>query len=541
MCPYDRVEPVVGERLARRRNLNIKARDTRMKMLLAVSSGILSFLAFPPFEFAFLAWVALVPMLCVFRYEVSIKEAFFYPFLAGVIFFSGLLSWLAGVTIPGMIILIIVLSSLYGIFGLGVKYVLKASVNFLAIPLMWVILEYTRGFIFTGFPWGLLAYSQYTNLNLIQIADLTGAYGVSFIIAAVNTAFAAWGFRLKRKVAYLMTALLLIVVAVTYGIFKFKNYYVRGSFKASVVQGNIPQDHKWDAAFADEIIEKYVNLTEKTVEQDSPDMVIWPETAYPYLVENMTEAPPEIAAFIEKWKTPLLAGVVVKRGDEYFNSAMLFDQDAKVSGFYSKTHLVPFGEYIPFKKAFSFLREHIDKPIGNFERGGDYDIFRIKSVVLSSSEKAKTRRTDFYKFGVLICFEDVFPYITRKFVKKGANFMVTITNDAWFGKTAAAREHLQASVFRAVENRVPMIRAANTGISCFIDSTGKILKVAKKNGKEIFVSAFLADYINMYVGRVYYTTYGDVFMLFCGVVLILLVGIEKILKKAKFAKNGSIR
>jgi len=509
-------------------------------MLLAVSSGVLCFLAFPPLEWAVLGWVALVPLLYMFRYELSVKEAFFYPFLSGVVFFSCLLYWLSGVTIPGMIVLILWLSIFYGVFGLGVRYVFRSSMNFLAIPLLWVILEYARGCLLTGFPWGFLGYSQYTNVSLIQITDLTGTYGVSFILAAFNTALAAWSINSKKKITYLVVALLLIITAVTYGKTRFENYYIRGTFKASVIQGNIPQKHKWDSAFADEIIEEYVNLTEKAVTVDAPSMVVWPETSYPYLIENEDSAPPEMAEVIKKWETPLLAGVVLNRADEYFNSAVLYDADAKVSGIYSKTHLVPFGEYIPFAKTFSFLRNYIDKPIGNFARGEEYDLFSIRSVTLGSSKEAKTRRTDFYKFGVLICFEDIFPYITRKFVKGGANFMVNITNDAWFKKTSAARQHLMASVFRSVENRVPIIRAANTGISCFIDSTGKILKVADKNGKEIFVRTFITDEVDIYAGKSYYTLHGDVFVILCGVFLILLFILGKMMKKAKFAKDAGV-
>jgi len=518
-----------------------KLRIKLIKVALAVSSGVLSFLAFPPFEFAFLGWAALVPLLYIFKYELSVKEAFFYSFLSGVIFFSCLLYWLPGVTIPGMIVLIIWLSLFYGVFGLGVRYVFKSSMNLLAIPLLWVILEYARGWMLTGFPWGLLGHSQYANMSLIQITDLTGAYGVSFMLAAFNTALAAWSINSKRKITYLVVALLLIITAVTYGKTRFENYYIRGTFKASIIQGNIPQKHKWDNAFADEIIEEYVNLTEKAVAVDAPSMVVWPETSYPYLIENEDFAPAELAELIKKWKTPLLAGVVLRGAGEYYNSAMLFDARAKVSGVYSKTHLVPFGEYIPLRKTFSFLRNYIDKPIGNFARGGKYDLFSIRSVTLKSSEKIKTRRTDFYKFGVLICFEDIFPYITRKFVKNGANFMVNITNDAWFGETSAARQHLMASVFRAVENRVPIIRAANTGISCFIDSTGKILKVADENGKEIFVRTFLTDTIDIHAGKSFYTVHGDVFVVLCGVFLIFLFILGKMMKKAKFAKSVSVR
>lgn len=507
-------------------------RNVFVKMALAVLSGMLSFLAFPPYEFAFLGWVCLVPFFLIFKFQNSFKESFFYGFLAGIVFFGGLLYWLVNVTVPGMIVLVLFLSLFYGIFGVCTRFVFKFSMDFLMLPFIWVILEYARGFIFTGFPWGYLGYTQYQSLNLIQIADFTGIYGVSFLVVIFNAAVAAIFLRSKRKVTYMVVALLFIILSISYSIYKFNNYYVSGEFRVSVVQGNIPQELKWDSAFAEGNITKYMDLTEKTIE-DSPDLIIWPETSYPYLVENVNDIS-EISEFSEGNKTSLLLGVVRQEKDDYFNSAVLFDDKGEISGTYKKTHLVPFGEYIPFKKSFSFLREYIDKPIGDFSRGESYDIFSVKSVRLNSTEQRMTRMTKFYKFGVLICFEDIFPYIARNLVRQGADFIVNITNDAWFGKTAAARQHLQASVFRAIENRVPLIRAANTGVSGFIDSTGEILETVNEDGKEIFVSGIATRDISTHIGRSYYTLYGDVFVFFSmGALLCLLIAGKLAMKETK--------
>ncbi|RKY42232.1 MAG: apolipoprotein N-acyltransferase [Candidatus Makaraimicrobium thalassicum] len=498
---------------------------------LAVLSGILGFLAFPPFEFAFLGWVCLVPVLFVVR-SGSLKEAFFYPFLSGMVFFGCLLYWFVNVSIPGMLILVFVLSVFYGLFGVIAGYVLRHSIDLLLLPFVWVVFEYIRSHIFTGFPWGLLGYSQYKNVNLIQIADLTGAYGVSFLLVVCNVAIFAWLVRSKKKAAYMVTALLFLIMATAYSAYRFNNYYIRGSSRISVVQGNIPQRYKWDAAFAEEIVARYGGLTEKAA-KDGPDMIIWPETSYPYLVEKGDNPAGEISALASGQKIPILAGIVYRDSGSYYNSAVLFDEKGKFTDIYSKTHLVPFGEYVPFEKHLSFLREHVDKPIGNFENGEEYTLFPVRSLVSGAAGGIRTRRTNFYKFGVLICFEDVFPYITREFARKGADFMVNITNDAWFGETAAPRQHLQSSVFRAVENRIPVIRAANTGISCFVDSTGKILPGVEKEGKEIFVSGFATDNVNMYAGRTYYTIYGDIFVYFCAFMIILLVITERFFLRGK--------
>ncbi len=498
---------------------------------LAALSGVLGFLAFPPFEFAFLGWVCLVPLLLVVR-SSSPRGTFFYPFLSGVVFFGGLLYWLVNVTVPGTVVLVLVLSVFYGLFGVIAGYALKYSMDLFLLPFAWVVLEYIRSNLFTGFPWGLLGYSQYKNLNLIQIADITGAYGVSFLLVAFSAAVFALLIRSKRKIAYVTFALLFLIAATVYSAHKSSNYYIWGSTRLSVVQGNIPQRYKWDAGSAESIIEEYRGLTRRAAEDD-PDMIIWPETSYPYLAEDRDNPAGQIGALASELKTPVLAGIVFAEGDTYYNSAVLFDDKGDAIDIYRKTHLVPFGEYIPFEERLSFLRDYVDKPIGDFGKGREYTLFPLKSVTTGAAKGVRTRRANFYKFGVLICFEDIFPYVAREFVRNGANFLVNMTNDAWFGDTAAARQHLQASVFRAVENRVPVIRAANTGISCFVDSTGKILSSVESEGKETFVSGFATDNVDVHAGRSHYTLYGDVFVYFCAFMMISIFAATGLFLKRK--------
>ena len=216
--------------------------------------------------------------------------------------------------------------------------------------------------------------------------------------------------------------------------------------------------------------------------------------------------------------------MVYARGDNYYNAAVLFDEGGGVSDIYNKTHLVPFGEFVPFEKYFHSFRDYIDKPIGDFEKGTDYTLFNVKSLKSSMTESgSRMRHTSFYKFGVLICFEDIFPYLARQFVQDGAKILVNITNDAWFGRTAASRQHLQASVFRAVENRVPVVRAANTGISCFVDFSGEINSILKVGEKETFVTGVDTAKVRIHAGRTYYTVCGDNFVYFCALMMALLM------------------
>ena len=489
---------------------------------LAALSGVLTFLAFPPFEFAFLGWVCLVPLLAVIRKD-NPRQNFRYAYLSGVVFFGCLLYWLVNVTVPGMVILVAILSVFYGLFGLLAGYVLKYSMDLLLLPFVWVVLEYLRSNLFTGFPWGLLGHTQYKNINLIQVADITGAYGISFLLVIFNMAVFAWFTRSGRKIAYMMVALLFMMIATTYGMRRLNNdQHIWGSPRISVVQGNIPQQLKWDAKFAKDIIKEYTGLTMETA-KDAPDMIIWPETAYPYLVEKGKTGAEEIDALASQIEIPVLAGIIYTENGVYYNSAAVFNGKQKPADIYNKIHLVPFGEYVPLGRSLSFLRNHIDKPIGDFGKGEEYTLLPVKSTRSSYAANGTIQRqTNFYKCGVLICFEDIFPYITRGFVQKGANFIVNITNDAWFGETAASRQHLQSSVFRAVENRVPVVRSANTGISCFIDPAGRISPGVDVEEKEIFVSGFATGNIDIYIGRTVYTVYGDIFVYFCGFMMALL-------------------
>ncbi len=499
-------------------------RDGLLSLFLAGISGVLGFLAFPPFGYGLLAWVGFLPLFFAIR-RSTVRGAFWLSYFSGVVFFGGLLFWLTNVTVPGTVILVLILSVFYGLFGLFAGILFKYSLELLILPFVWVVLEYLRGYMLTGFPWGILGYTQYRNLNIIQIADVAGGYGISFILVLVNVAFFSHLVRAKRRIAYMVAALAMIVVAVTYGVCRLNNFKFRGEPVLSVIQGNIPQEIKWDGTRAGGIIGEYDDLTRKAA-GDRPDMVIWPETAYPYLVNAGDEAD-EVKEIAEEIGVPVLTGVVYRDGKDFFNCAALFSEKEELVRKYYKIHLVPFGEFIPLEKYLSPLKKYINKPIGDYAKGGEYTLFPLRSLSLFRGEDGSIARSaDLYRFGVLICFEDVFPYIAREFVLKGADLMVNMTNDAWFGDTAAAEQHLQASVFRAVENRVPVIRAANTGVSCFVDSTGEVLSRVEEGGKDTFVRGFRTASVRVCGIRSFYTRNGDVFVYFCGLIVALFFAVE---------------
>jgi len=499
-------------------------------ILLAVLAGVLCFLAFPPFGYDFLAWVCLVPLLFLIKRN-NVKRAFWYSYFAGIVFFGCLIYWMVYVTVPGTIALVLIFALFYGLFGFIAGITFKYSMELLILPFVWVVLEYIRTYLpFNGFPWGLLAYTQYKNTTVIQIADIIGSYGISFILVAFNIAFFSYITRRKGRISHMIAAMAFILIMVAYGMYKLDNYVVWGTPRMSVIQGNIPQELKWDGKYADDVINEYESLTKEAAE-DKTDMIIWPETAYPYLVDAKEEAS-EVKQLAAEIKIPVLAGMVYKEGQDYFNGAVLFSGDGMLIEKYYKLHLVPFGEYIPMQEYLSPLRRFINKPIGDYTKGESYTLFPLKSTSLYKKMPGTiSHSVHFYKFGVLICFEDIFPHITREFAQKGANFMVNMTNDAWFGNTAAPEQHLQASVFRAVENRVPVVRAANTGVSCFVDSTGKILSRVERGDRDTFIKGFKTDNVRVTGIKSFYTRYGDVFAYFCGLMVALIFIVEMFMIK----------
>jgi apolipoprotein N-acyltransferase len=479
-------------------------------MLLCILSAILLILSFPNFNLEFLAWIGLVPLFFALENKSGAK-AFWLAYLCAVIFYAGTTWWLIYVTFAGLVILILYLSLYFAIFAFVlVKFRQKYRAKkfgkillFLLIPSLWVILEYLRNRLFTGFGWAFLGYSQYQNLAMIQIADLTGVYGVSFLVVLVNWQLQQWLQSLKNRekgTAWSIRLTLLIVFCVfAYGYSKLFAPESGEKLKVSVVQGNIPQEIKWDYAAKEEIFARYLKLTEAAA-QEKPDLIIWPETSLPGFLPSDLELRGRIEQFCRKFKIPLLIGAPFEEGEKIYNTAALFSAGGEILERYDKVHLVPFGEFVP--PGFAFLRKVVE--IGDFSAGKEYTVFRLGEKI---------------RFSVLTCFEDIFPHLVRKFKQRGAGFLVNMTNDAWFKKSSAPFQHAQASVFRAVEFRSWLVRAANSGYSCFISPQGRIVQDISV-GEDIFVAGFASGEIFLNGKPSFYQAYGD---LFCGVCLLLVV------------------
>ena len=506
-------------------------------LLSAFASGGLLVLGFPRFDFYPLAWIALVPLLIAVRGK-NPRTAFFLGLLTGFIYFAGTLYWVyhsmyyyGGVPLILSILLLACLSlylALYaGIFSMVFNYLTGASAvpALFTVPVLWVSLEYLRTYALTGFPWSLLGYSQYKFLPFIQIADITGVYGVSFLVAAINGAIYDFTFLRSRKsdveplssrrpiTLGLIMFIFIVIASLVYGMQKLREPDTKAHIRVSVIQGNIRQDVKWDSRFQREVIDTYKRLSIRAMSA-KPDIIIWPESAVPFVFGYDKPLTEEISGFSKEINSHLLFGSVVvkqKGADKssLSNSAILLSPEGKVLSVYDKIHLVPYGEYVPLRALFPFVDKMVTA-IGDFVRG----------------EETTVMGTPFARIGNLICYEIIFPGLVRKFVDHGADVLVTITNDAWFGRTAAPYQHFSMAVFRAVENRVPVARAANTGISGFIDSKGRII-----NKSDIFVESSLTEEIATGGNKSFYTKYGDVFAWLCITAALLLVFNNILIKK----------
>jgi apolipoprotein N-acyltransferase len=352
------------------------------------------------------------------------------------------------------------------------------------------------------------------------MADVTGAYGLSFIILLVNATLFRVLHQWPKKafpVKEVVWTILILLGFLIYGYVKMgvvdREMVGNPSLRIGLVQGNIDQSIKWDESFQMETLKIYEKLSSRAAEE-KPDLILWPETATPFFFQESKEFQPFILDIPKKTNAFLLFGTptykIQKGKVNHYNSAYLVSPSGEPVGKYDKIHLVPFGEYVPMQDLLFFIGS-LGEGIGDFKSGKEIFNFSLPQG----------------KFGVLICFEIIFPDLCRRFVKRGANFLVTITNDAWFGRTSAPYQHFSMATFRAVENRVFVARAANTGITGIIDPRGKILK---EGG--IFTENSMNGTIRLSIHKTFYTLYGDVFAWCCSAFSIFLL-VVALFKKSK--------
>jgi apolipoprotein N-acyltransferase len=481
-------------------------RNLARDLFLATLSGGLLVLAFPRVDLGPVAFVALVPLLLAIR-GATWRSAAGLGFLAGFVFFLGTLYWLAPTVVrygglpwaaaTGILLILAGYLALYVAgFAAGVVILGHRGTAFvLAAAALWVALELVRSHLLTGFPWNLLGHSQYRNLPLIQIAAVTGVYGVSFLVVAVNAAIAdvlSFPSTWRRAVPSATTTVLLVTGALAYS-WAVPIGSGPEAMRVTLVQGNIPQGIKWEPGYQDATLGVYRALTLREAGR-LPDLVIWPETAVPFFLRQDSRRP-AVEGLAAEIGAPLLVGAPDLEGppsSRYTNSAFLITPQGGIVRKYDKVHLVPFGEYVPLKGILSFVNKLAQGTIGDFAPGIEFTVFSIPAG----------------RFGVTISYEVYFPAQVRQYVRNGAEFLVNITNDAWYGRTAAPYQHVAMMVFRAVENRRYLVRAANTGISAVVAPDGRIVKASG-----LFERTTITGVIAPRAGLTAYARYGDIFAL----------------------------
>ncbi len=447
-------------------------------LFLALMSGVLLALSFPKFNLWPLGWVALLPLLLALDRKEPL-EAFSLGLGAGLVAYFVTLYWVTntmvnygGLPYPASIAILLLLVIYMSLYVAGFSFCLALvrprGMSLLLAPPLWTALELLRTHALTGFPWASLGYSQYLNLPVLQLSELTGFWGISFLMVSASAALAhllLGGGRAKVWVALGVGALLL--TAHLWGWARLLYYSSpRGErgLRVSVLQGGVDQGLKWDEGFKEETLRIYRELTLSAARGKGgvkPDLIVWPETAAPFFFLREEALRDRVLGLAQEGGSHILLGapsLEVRDGEpRLFNSAYLLSPDGRIINRYDKIHLVPYGEYVPLKRLMPFVKK-LAEGAGDFVSGREATVMSIPGG----------------RFGVLICFEVIFPGLVREFLRGGAQFLVNITNDAWFGHSSASYQHMAMVSFRAVEGRVPIVRAANTGISGFIDQAGRI-------------------------------------------------------------------
>ncbi|MBI3855656.1 MAG: apolipoprotein N-acyltransferase [Planctomycetes bacterium] len=469
---------------------------TKLRWGLPFLFALMFWSSFHPLNFGILGHLCLVPLL-VYAQVTSGKKSFFVAWAGGYVAFAAGYSWFAYTVPIGPWLVAIYMGLWIPIFVSAVR-----RVGILGSPLIWLGTEVLRSTLFGGLPWLLLGYTQHDLLYFIQIADLGGIWLVSLLVAFVNAALVHPGRRVKIAAAAALLA------SVAYGAIRVETLTMTDGPTIAVVQPNIPQDLKLNALnrkdVAEENYRKHVELTRKAAE-GRPDLIVWPEAAIYRGVYMSMDDPPEWLrspwyfrltepAKMTGFDTVIGALVVEERSgkrDTYTNSAVWVKPDGKIAGRYDKIHLVPFAE------SFSIFREIVRKVSG------------LPLEEMRAGEAVQIWETGGTKYGTQICYEAIFPEISREIARKGGAFTVNISNDGWFKASGELDQMLAMARFRSIENRMHVVRATNTGISAFIEPTGRLQAMLAVDGKLKEVEGVLAGRIRVTAATSLYRAAGD--------------------------------
>jgi apolipoprotein N-acyltransferase len=493
----------------------------RRDFLLAFFAALTLTLAFPPFRLGFLAYWGLIPFLLLLE-DKNTAESFRWGYLTGFLHSAAALYWIGWTTLPGAVATFLIHPLYYSLFAILLVPARRSWPNgyLIAVPFLWTGIEYLKSIGELGFPWLTLGYTQTYYLHLIQYASFTSVYGVSFWIVSLNVLLLAlWQFRQNTRQVIALLALLVLFFVIPYIYSRAvmqRTEEPKEQIRAAMVQGNIDPYQKWEPDFVEENFKIYEQLTHQAAAQ-KPEVVIWPETATPTWLLHHPGHLQRVRQLALEANAPILTGIphYLELGQgEYrtFNAAALIYGDGRPIPTYAKMQLVPVAERVPFQEKIPFLREFISKlelGEGNFSPGSKIALFDLASPAANG----QTGSVDKKRLAAVICFESIFPELVTEFVRTGADLLVVITNDAWFGRPnvpwwlcGGMYQHAQYAIFRAIENRISIARCANTGVTMTIDPYGRI-----RQQTHVFEEAVLTDVLPLRHETTFLVRHGNVF------------------------------
>ena len=528
--------------------------------LAAICSGLLYTGCFAPFNFTWLCWVALTPLIAAIWFSESGSRHrwlrnLLLGYVAGLTFFWTAFSWLTTVTVPGWFVLAFYMAIYFAIWtwfcGLlqprekrresrSTKWDrmlaqarsgaapsqspwIKSTNNLLLAFLVagaWVTQEWFRGWVFSGFGWNGLGVALHGNWPLIQIAEFTGVAGLSFMVAFANVIAVTTVRRLVLEVSTrtvrphfdLTLTLATIVGLLTFGLRSTQVSPPTKPLRVAAVQSNVPQNQKFDPQFTRKIFDQFRRLSEIALRSTPPpDLLIWPESSMPGPVLLDRESYQFVMDLAASAESDILLGTIDEENGDVYNAALLVSDGGEQVQVYRKLHLVPFGEYVPGRHSVPLLARIVgDQVPGDFKAGKNHTVFEL------------TNRD--VKVAPLICFEDTLGELTRRFVlpsetNPGANLLADITNDGWFLHSAGSHQHLANAIFRCVETRRPMVRAANTGVTCFVNEFGRVTQKLQDDTGSTFTEGVLTGEVKIPTENepTFYTRHGELFAKLCAV------------------------
>ena len=534
-----------------------------------IASAAMLTLIQPPISFSLLAWVSLVPFILACSPDSKPRPLALAAYIISLCYWLGNLYWICPITVVGWIAFCLYTAVHWPILVLCLRYCrIKKIPLFLAVPILIVGAERLQGLFLGGFYWRFLAHSQYQNITLIQMADIFGAAGLSFLIAMVNgllaeLIIAAGQKNIFKTSNFLKTALVCaaVVAAVAYGrwrVVEADKFVEAGPLVASL-QSNVPQSVKRTFQAGREIFDGLMKQSKASAEAGA-ELIVWPETmvqatldagvlklldsSHPYKIFDRTlrdHSKDTAFVLVGAYGGTLRIGEdsTIQLAERY-NSAFLYKSDGRQSDkHYNKIHLVPFGEVLPFRKSFPSLYKLLMKftPYNydySLDYGREYTVFEMAS---GEGQEARV-----YKFSVMICYEDTVPAIARRFVKSGQgkkqiDWLINISNDGWFVRfrdekvfpSTELPQHAAICVFRAVENRLAVLRSVNTGISCLIDTLGRVKDgfwagtLPQEAMARTGVAGWFADRVPIDKRITFFSKYGQWLDFCCEVCLILFI------------------